>query len=78
MMMEELMEGTMHMMEKFSSNLENAPIASPSKKKSKSKAKAKNSVTNTNRAHQKEPLSEPYLTPTKVYAFLLSFFCTDY
>lgn len=49
----------MHMMKKFSSNLENAPIASPSKKNSKSKANAKNSVANTIKAHQKEPLSEP-------------------
>ncbi len=44
---------------KFSSNLENAPIASPSKKKKKSKAKGKNSVANTTRAHRQEPLLEP-------------------
>ncbi len=57
-MMEELMEWTMHMMEKFSSALENAPIASPSKRKSKSKAKSKNSVASNTRAHQQEPLAE--------------------
>ncbi|CAM6022437.1 unnamed protein product [Sphagnum balticum] len=56
--MEELMEWTMHMMEKFSSALENAPIASPSKRKSKSKAKSKNSVASNTRAHQQEPLAE--------------------
>jgi len=57
--MKELMKWTMHMMEKFSSNLENAPIASPSKKKNKSKPKAKNSVPNTIRVHQQEPFLEP-------------------
>ncbi len=39
--MKELMEWTMHMMEKFSSNLENAPIASPSKKKKQKQAQGK-------------------------------------
>ncbi|CAK9229150.1 unnamed protein product [Sphagnum troendelagicum] len=57
-MMEELMEWTMHMMEKFSSALENAPIASPSKRKNKSRAKTKNSVASNTRAHQQEPLAE--------------------